>query len=591
MNIHKDQPEMVFHGVPASQGLAHGPAFVFLKRELEVPLYEVAKSREPSEIKRLEQAIDKTREQITELRQKVAENLGEQEAQIFDAHILVLEDKALIDETIREHQKTLHNIDYCFRLVSQRYIEAFDQIHDEYIKERAIDIRDVSRRVLNNLLGQNQLSNMPFDEQKIIISEDLSPSDIADIQKEMVLAVLTNAGSRTSHSAIMARSLQVPAVVGLHDITERVENDDYLIVDGYEGTVIVNPSPETLLHYGQVKRKRQSIQKVFDSVNTLPAKTNDNHRLKLQVNIEGTSDLRKTYTMSSDGVGLFRTEALFLRAGHPPSEDEQYKVYKNVVEAMNPQTVTIRTIDLGGDKRLSNFFVHEKEENPFMGFRAIRLCLEHIDLFKTQLRAILRASPYGKVQIMYPMITDASEIEAANKILNECKQELKSKSISFDNNIPIGSMIETPAAALVMDLLSEHCSFFSIGTNDLIQYILAVDRVNDNVAHLYQPYHPAVIRLLRHIINIAQKKNKPISVCGEMAGDPLFASLLIGLGITNLSVTPSALPELKYLIRHMKLSKAKALAEYICTETQPTKILKLLREFYLNQMGSVFKEF
>lgn len=587
MVVNKDPPEIVFKGIPASAGLAHGAAFVFLQKELNVPLYELDEVHEKSEVKRFHEALLKTRSQISSLRNKVADTLGEQEAQIFDAHMLILEDKALIDETVKEHRETSYNIDYCFDTVAKRYAQAFDQINDEYIKERATDIRDVARRVLVNLLGQNEYNILRFNEQKIIVSEDLTPSDIAEVQKDIILALVTNAGSRTSHSVIMARSLQIPAVVGLHDITQQVETDDYLIVDGYEGIVIVNPSEETLLKYGQIKREHQNIQRVFESVNPLPAKTKDGKRITLMVNIEGVNDIRKAHTVNSDGVGLFRTEAIFIRSDHLPSEDEQFNTYRNVVQGMDPLPVTIRTLDLGGDKKISSVFISDKEENPFMGFRAIRFCLDKKDLFKSQLKAILRASAFGEVNLMYPLISSVEELIQANEVLEECKCELYDKNIAFDEDIKVGCMIETPAAAMIADLLVEHSEFFSLGTNDLIQYVLAVDRVNDRVAHLYQPYHPAVIRILKHVLQLCHRYDKKVSVCGEMAGDPLFAPLLLGMGVDALSVTPSSLPEIKYLIRSMQLSKAKALADHVAVETEPMKILKLLRDFYLSQVEDV----
>lgn len=582
--------ERVFHGVAASPGLVHGPAFVFLQKELEVPVYGVVPEKQALEIERFGEAIKKTREQIRELRDKVYRRLGENEAQIFDAHLLVLEDKALVDETIGEHRESSFNIEYCFQSVVKRYIDAFDHIDDEYIRERALDIRDVTKRVLSNLLGQNEYSFLRFDEPKIIVSKDLAPSDTADIRKEVILGLLIDAGSRTSHTVIMARSLQIPAVVGLHNITELVANDDYLVVDGYEGKVIVNPSEETLRRYGHIRRERNTIQKIFDDTIPLPTKTKDGHRLSLCVNIEGVKDMRRSQTIGSDGVGLFRTEALFLSKHKPPTEEEQFCSFRDVVAGMCPLPVTIRTLDLGGDKKINSYFMSEKEANPFMGFRAIRFCLEYEDIFKDQLRAILRASAYGKVRLMYPMVTSAEEVEKANAILNVVKGELRNEGVAFDEGIPVGSMIETPAAALSIEALSKHCSFFSIGTNDLIQYLLAVDRVNDRVAHLYQPNHPAVIRLLSNVVSQAHRCGKGISICGEMAGDPLYAPLLVGLGVDSLSVSPSSLPEIKYLMRKLTLVDAKGIALRVLKEESSCAILQILRDFYAEQIGDVFHQ-
>lgn len=583
----KDEGEITFRGVAASPGLAYGPAFVFFQKELDVPVYNVLPHAHSQEINRFEDALLKTRIEINNLKAVVTETLGAQEAQIFDAHLLVLEDKALIDETIRELTKTSYNIDFCFHAVSRRYVQAFDNIDDEYIKERSADIRDVSRRVLQKLLGENQLNSFRFNEEKIIVSEDLSPSNVAEIPKETIIAILTNRGSRTSHAVIIARSLQIPAVVGLHDITKRIQSGHYLIVDGYEGLVIANPSKATIQKYGQIKIKHQNVQHIFEASKSLITQTKDRIRVGLMINIESHEEVKEVNALGADGVGLYRTEALFLRSEQMPSEQTQFVAYKNIVSRMGRLPTTIRTIDLGGDKRLSNFFITHEEVNPFMGFRAIRLCLEHPELFKAQLKAILRASAYGKTRLMYPMVTSESEIVQANEILKRAKEELSEQKLPFDDDIAVGIMIETPSAALTIDLLAKHCTFFSIGTNDLIQYTLAVDRVNDRIAHLYQPYHPSVIRLLKMIVTEALKRNVEVSVCGEMAGDALFVPLLLGLGVQSLSVTPTVLPEIKYVIRSTKLSEANDLAQKALETKTPEATLQILREFYLKTVGEI----
>lgn len=585
MTSAKDRLERSFQGVSASQGLAYGPAFVFFQREFEVPVYRVDPKDFEDEIKRLDAAIAKTRDEILRVRHKVSETLGEQEAQIFDAHLFVLEDKALIDGTIRELNENSHNIDYCFHLISKKYIDAFDKIDDEYIKERAIDLRDVAKRLLGNLLNQNELNILKFNEKKILVTDDLSPSDAAEIDKECILGIVTNKGGRTSHSVIMARSLQVPAVVGLRDITNHLTNDSYVIIDGYEGTVIVDPTPETLQRYEEIKFERGNVQKIFESVNHLPSKSKDKVRLPLMANIEGLQDVIKAQAVGAEGVGLFRTEALFLRSQNIPTEEEQFEVYKAVVEAMSYQPVTIRTLDLGGDKKLSSHLLPVNEVNPFMGVRAIRLCLDHLDMFKDQLRAILRASAFGNIRMMYPMISGVDELIQANNILDEVRQDLRANKIAFDEEMKVGSMIETPSAALTIDLLADHCSFFSIGTNDLIQYVLAVDRGNERIAHLYQPNHPAVLRIIQKIIDAAHARGVEVGVCGEMAGDPFYAGLLLGMGVDSLSMTPGGIPEIKYLVRNMRVGDAKELANKVVKEADASKILRDLRDFYLDQVG------
>ena len=577
----------VLQGIAASPGLAQGNAFVFLQKELEVPMYGVNPSEVEIEIQRLEQAKAKTREEILEIQKKVHEKLGEAEAKIFEAHLLVLEDQALFNETIEELKKTAYNVDYCFKLVSRRYIKAFSQIDDEYIRERAADVRDVTKRLLNKLLGRNEVGLMHFNDSRVVVSDDFSPSDAAEVEKDNVLGVVTNKGSRTSHAVIMARSLGLPAVVGLHNITEHVQTDDVIIVDGYDGVVIINPDPETLERYQQIRHQKQRLAKEFESALPLPSQTQDSQAVPLLINLEGGQDFEKLQTTGADGVGLFRTEGLFLRSEHTPGEEEQYEVYREIAQRMGDLPVTIRTLDLGGDKRASTNFLAQEEVNPFMGFRAIRLCLEHKELFKEQLRAILRASAHGNVNLMYPMITSAEELIQANSILEEAKAELKAKGIAFNEAIEVGSMIETPSAAMSIDLIAPHCKFISIGTNDLIQYTLAVDRVNDRIAHLYQPNHPAVVRMLEKIIQGAKEVGLKVSVCGEIAADPLYAALLMGLGVDSLSVTPAALAEIKYLIRSVKATDVQALAQHVLKQGDPHAILHILRDFYLKSIGNI----
>lgn len=585
MSEDSNREEIVLQGVAASPGVSHGPAFVFLQKELEIPLYKLDENQKESEIKRFETALVQTRSQIAAIRNEVASKLGEEEAQIFDAHLLVLEDNALMEETVNEIQNAGYNIEYCFHSVSRRFIEAFDALDDEYIKERVTDIRDVAKRVLQNLMGQTGVGSIAFEGARVIVSEDLTPSDTAGLERERVLGFVTDAGSRTSHTVIMARSLAVPAVVGLHDVTQHAGSSDYILVDGYDGVVIINPTEETLFRYGQLKEERQSLQKIFETSIELPARSSDGVDVLLLANIGGIKDCEPAIKNGATGVGLFRTESMFLQRDVFPNEEEQFQAYRAVAQQMK-HGVIIRTLDIGGDKQISAFY--QEEDNPFMGFRAIRFCLKHVDIFKEQLRAILRASAFGKVALMYPMIGSVSEIEQANALLNEAKGELKKRKIEFDNDIEVGSMIEIPSAAMIADLLAEHCSFFSIGTNDLIQYLLAVDRVNDRIAHLYEPNHPAVIRTIARITAAAEKKQIKVGVCGEMAADPVYAPLLLGLGADSLSVAASSLPEIKYLIRRMNMQEARNMAAEVLSLTDPRKIFKTLEGFYLSQLQDVF---
>ena len=585
-----DKEEITLKGIPASPGVGHGPALVFLQKVLDIPSFEVSKDKRDREIERFEQALLETRRQISEISAEIRDKLGDEEASIFDAHLLVLEDKALIDDTIREVEESGLNIEYCLQQVCSRYIEAFQNIDDAYIKERVTDIKDVSHRLLSNLMGHTHFRIGNITEQTIIVSEDLTPSDTASIEKGRVLGLVTDSGSRTSHAVIMARSIEVPAVVGLKDATVQIQTGDILLIDGYDGIVIINPTKDSLYRYGKLKVERQSIQRVFDAEIFKPAQTRDGHKVELLANIEGFEDPEDLKKCGAAGVGLYRTEALFLRGNKFPDEEEQFEAYRLMVETFKPHPVIIRTLDLGGDKTLGTGLLEYLEDNPFMGFRAIRFCLENTDIFKTQLRAILRAGAYGNAKIMYPMISSHKELIEANQVLEEAKDELVAAGRDFDADIQVGSMIEVPSAAYTIDLLADHCQFFSIGTNDLIQYLLAVDRVNDRIAHLYEPNHPAVMRTLKSIIDAAHSKGIPVGVCGEIAGDPLYAVLLFGMGVDDLSVTPIALPEIKFMVRNLNMKDAEKLAETVLGLDDPISIYDQLREFYSHHVGAEIRK-
>lgn len=586
----EEPAEIIYQGIAASPGVSHGSAFVFLRKELEVPFYQIPEERIKAELQRLEQALVETREQILGIRNQVADRLGEEEATIFDAHLMVVEDKALIDETIKEVTETSCNIEYCFNEVAERFIDAFNNIDDEYLRERASDIKDVSHRILRNLTGATAESIHELSDQRIIICEDMTPSDTASLEKGKLLGILTDVGSRTSHAVIMARSLEIPAVVGLHDISQKVDSDADVLIDGYEGFVFINPSKETLYRYGRLQKEKAELRAIFHEGVNLPATTQDGKSLRLYANIEGAEDIAKARECGAEGVGLFRTETIFLRGNSFPNEHEQYEQYKAVVEAFGEQEVIIRTLDLGGDKVMLKGVIHNKEDNPFMGFRAIRFCLEHVEVFKEQLRAILRASAHGNCKVMYPMVSGVGEVLEANQVLEECKKELKAEGHAFNEKIPVGCMIEIPSAAFATDLLAQHVSFFSIGTNDLIQYMLAVDRVNDRIAHLYEPRHPAILRMINHVITEAARFDVPVGICGEMGGDPLFAPLLFGMGAHELSATPPSLPELRYIIRNMKMQDAQSLTQKVLKSSDPKNTQIMLKRFYDRSLGQVLKK-
>ena len=576
-----EKTELTVQGIAASQGIAYGQIFVYIQSDVEVPSYEVEPERRLEEVSRFDRALVSTRQQIAKIQGEVEKNLGAQEALIFDAHLMALEDPALIGETIRVFESTGQNIETCFNQVSQRYIQAFAKFEDEYLRERASDIRDVAQRVLQNLLGQAENSLSRLADKRIVVANDVSPSDSASIDRSAAIALVTDSGSKTSHAVIVARSMKMPAVVGVRNLTKRAHNGDWAIVDGYDGVVILNPSESTLFRYGKIQEKKKSFEARLMEANRELAVTLDGVAVSLMANIEKVEEVAQVKAYAAEGVGLYRTEYLFLNSARIPTEQEQFLAYRAVAQAIAPQPVVIRTLDLGGDKPMEGSpDLFPKENNPFMGFRAIRFCLENLEIFKDQLRAILRASACGNVRIMYPMISGSEEMVRANAVLTECMAELKSRDIAFDAKLQIGAMIEIPSAAMTADILAKECVFFSVGTNDLIQYLLAIDRVNERIAHLYEPTHPAVVRTLKYIVDEAHKRGVTVSVCGEMAGDPVFAPLLLGLGVDALSMSPAWLPSVKYMVRAMTMADARALAAEALTLASPKEIYARCDAFY-----------
>ncbi len=573
--------EHVIQGIAASKGIAYGQVFLYLQSELEIPRYTVDPDKRVAEIARFEQALVVTRQQISQIQAQVTKNLSEEEALIFDAHQMVLEDQALIGETIRDFQKTGLNIETCFNAVAERYIKAFSEIDDEYLRERAADIKDVTKRVLHILLGQTANSLTELVEQRIIVAHDISPSEAAGIDRSAALGIVTDAGSRTSHAVIVARSMKIPAVVGVRNLTGKVKDGDWVMVDGYDGVIIVNPTEQTLFRYGKIQKAKASFESRLMTVNDLAAETLDGVAVMLRANIEKPDEVALVKQYRAAGVGLYRTEFLFLSATLLPTEEQQYAAYREIVAGLAPAPVTIRTLDVGGDKPLpGDPHLIGPEANPFMGFRAIRMSLENSAMFKDQLRAILRASAHGKVELMYPMISGTDELDRANALLAEARAELKARGQAFDPDMRVGTMIEIPSAALASDLLAGKCDFFSIGTNDLIQYLLAIDRGNNRIAHLYDPSHPAVLRVLKQVVDAGHARKLKVSVCGEMAGDPIYAPLLLGLGVDELSMTPTLLPAVKFLIRAMRMDDARKLAQDALAQSDPKQTYAMIVAFY-----------
>lgn len=542
------------------------------------------------ELHRLEQALIKTRQEILGVQQKVAENLGASDANIFDAHLLVLEDPTLLDETTRLMREKLVSVDYAYQVVAEKYAATLESIEDDYLRERAADLRDVKTRVLNHLVGRAPEDVLSYlNEPCIIIAHDLTPSTTALLNKKFVLGFATEIGSKTSHTAIMARSLQIPAIVGLADITANLVNGEYVLLDGYNGVMVLNPTEQTLFEYGQLVRRQLSLQEELGELRDKPAVTLDGRKVILSANLETPEDVHNVKMCGAEGVGLYRTEYLFINREGLPSEEDQFEAYHKVASALKGQPVVIRTLDLGGDKFLSSLQIPQ-EMNPFLGWRAIRFCLQELDVFRAQLRAILRASAVGNVKIMYPMISGVEELAQANELLDECKQQLREEGKAFDDKLEIGAMIEIPSAALAADALAKRVQFFSLGTNDLIQYSLAVDRMNEKIAHLYEPSHPAILRLIQMTVEAAHRKGLWVGVCGEMAGDPELVPLLLGLGVDELSASPPLVPQIKKLIRQIKQSEAEALVKEAMECDSGTEIHTLSRKLARKVAPTLFND-
>ncbi|EAC2241909.1 phosphoenolpyruvate--protein phosphotransferase [Listeria monocytogenes] len=563
-------------GIAASDGIAIAKAYLLVEPDLSYEKTEVTDVE--SEVKRFESALEVSRTELSMIREKAAKDLGEDKAQIFDAHLLVLNDPELtgpIEESIK-NSKT--NAETALQETTDMFIGMFESMDNEYMRERAADIKDVRKRVLSHLLGVTIPNPALIDEEVVVVAADLTPSDTAQLNRNFVKGFVTDIGGRTSHSAIMARSLEIPAVVGTREVTASVAKNDIVIIDGLEGNVIIHPTEEQIAHYEKIKSDFALQQAEWDKLKNEKTVSKDGVHVELAANIGTPNDLEGVISNGGEAVGLYRTEFLYMGRDNFPTEEEQFEAYKAVVSGMDGKSVVVRTLDIGGDKTLPYLELPE-EMNPFLGFRAIRLCFANEELFRTQLRALLRASVYGNLKIMFPMIATVNEFRQARDILLDEKAKLKAAGTEVSDSIELGIMIEIPAAAVLADQFAKEVDFFSIGTNDLIQYTMAADRMNERVSYLYQPYNPSILRLVKMVIDASHKEGKWTGMCGEMAGDQTAVPLLLGLGLDEFSMSASSILKSRSLIKRLDQSEMVKLAEEALNKSTAEEVVELVEKY------------
>ncbi len=545
-------------GIGASPGIAIGQARIADRSRVKVVEEQVDQEQVPAEVERFKSALKRSKEELVALKEQIAEEKGEEHLYVIDTHLLILEDGMLTRETVGFIEKERINAEAALKRTLRKFQDYFATIEDDYLRERCGDVETVVERILRTMVGMSQESLNGGKGQTIIAAHDLSPADVLQIDKSKVIGFVTDLGGKTSHSAILSRALDIPAVVGLENITGEIANGDMLIIDGATGVVVVNPDRETFNDYLRRKQHYEYLERELLKLKDLPAETTDGHRIVLKGNVEFPEEIPSQKAHGAEGIGLYRTEMLFFNRTELPGEEEQLAIYAAVVEAMAPHPVTIRTLDVGGDKFVPDLNLAD-EMNPALGLRAIRLSLRQPETFKPQLRAILRASALGKVRIFFPMVSGVAEIRAVKALLEECKGELRAEGLPFDEGIEIGIMIEIPSAVIIADLLAREVDFFSVGTNDLIQYSLAIDRTNEHLSHLYEPLHPAVLRSLKMVVDAAHAAGIDACMCGEMAGEAEYLPILLGLGFDELSMNAVSILRVKKILRCCSKSEAEQL--------------------------------
>jgi len=566
------------HGIGASPGVVMGKAFLLDRSKVRLPEKRIEVDQVETEVKRFLKAIRESREQLTEIKDKILDPEVRRHSFILDVHLMILDDQMLIQDTVDKIRKQKVNAEWALDLTLEKLDAAFHAIEDEYLKERRDDLHYVSGRIFRNLLGKKHDDITKIKGDVIVVAHDLSPADTIQMNLKRLAGFVTDIGGKVSHTAILSRSLGIPAVLGLEVATSMINGGDVLIIDGDTGEVVINPTEEVSRGFLERKQRIESMEQDALKYASLAAETLDGVRIRLQANIEMADEIPSLKRYGAEGVGLYRTEILYLNRNDLPDENEHFQTYRRLVESLHPAPATIRTLDIGGDKFLSHYPTGN-ETNPALGLRAVRFSIKEIDIFKIQLRAILRASAYGKLRILIPMISGVQEIRQVKAILGEVKEGLTKSRIPFDDKIEIGTMIEVPSASMTADILAREVDFFSIGTNDLIQYTLAIDRINEHVSYLYEPLHPAILRIIRGVVQGADRQGIPVAICGEMAAEPAYVMILMGLGLREFSMNPAAIPKMKKMLRSSRYDEARVLAEEVFQFSTASEIESHVRKW------------